>query len=65
MLIKDWEYWEDKLSMGHMALFPIRREKIKKEGNACNNEYTEKSNKIQNAKWIHTDKTGFKVNTLK
>jgi hypothetical protein len=51
--------------MGHMALFPIRREKIKKEGNACNNEYTEKSNKIQNAKWIHTDKTGFKVNTLK
>jgi hypothetical protein len=21
MLIKDWEYWEDKLSMGHMALF--------------------------------------------
>ena len=23
MLIKDWEYWEDKLSMGHMALFDI------------------------------------------
>lgn len=23
MLIKDWEYWEDKLSMGHMALFTI------------------------------------------
>lgn len=23
MLIKDWEYWEDKLSMGHMALFII------------------------------------------
>lgn len=21
MLIKDWEYLEDKLSMGHMALF--------------------------------------------
>jgi len=23
MLIKDWEYLEDKLSMGHMALFII------------------------------------------
>ena len=23
MLIKDWEYLEDKLSMGHMALFNI------------------------------------------
>jgi len=23
MLIKDWEYLEDKLSMGHMALFTI------------------------------------------
>ena len=23
MLIKDWEYWEDKLSMGHMALFGV------------------------------------------
>ncbi len=23
MLIKDWEYWEDKLSMGHMALLPF------------------------------------------
>lgn len=23
MLIKDWEYWEDKLSMGHMALLII------------------------------------------
>jgi len=23
MLIKDWEYLEDKLSMGHMALFSI------------------------------------------
>ena len=23
MLIKDWEYLEDKLSMGHMALFHI------------------------------------------
>ena len=23
MLIKDWEYWGDKLSMGHMALFNI------------------------------------------
>lgn len=23
MLIKDWKYLEDKLSMGHMALFTI------------------------------------------
>lgn len=39
MLIKDWEYLEDKLSMGHMALFqfsiysrnisPINHKKVK------------------------------------
>jgi heme exporter protein D len=28
MLIKDWEYWEDKLSMGHMALFYILHQVI-------------------------------------
>ncbi len=30
MLIKDWEYWEDKLSMGHMALLPFNLKGIRK-----------------------------------
>ena len=37
------------------------QEMIKKEGDACNNEYDEAFNKIRNAIWIHIDKTGFET----
>ncbi len=33
MLIEDWEYLEDKLSMGHMALFLYRN--FMKQDSSC------------------------------